>query len=172
MTISMEYLKVLEFIGLKVKALFINTEWLERYGTKKEYTEAMADEFRKLATESGIDTIFINLDTFEEVKRAKEMGVDLALVDTLTEDEERTMLYEQNGVKAISPSMYGYSPYRISYAMITRLGEGIVRKIEDRLPRRKLLFFAHEVDGWRFPCLKDTLHCRICWEEMMDVWRG
>lgn len=172
MTVSVEYLKVLEFIGLKVKVLFINTEWLERFGTKKEYTEAMADEFRKLATELGIDTIFINLDTFEEVKRAKEMGVDLTLVDTLTEDEERIMLYEQNGVKAISPSMYGYSPYRISYAMITRLGEGIVRKIEDRLPGRKLLFFEYPVDGWRFPCLKDTLHCRICWEEMMDVWRG
>jgi len=106
------------------------------------------------------------------VKKAKETGVDLALVDTLTEDEERTMLYEHNGVKAISPSLYGYSPYRISYAMIRRLGEGIVRKMDSRLPKRKLLFFEHAVDGWRFPCLEDTLHCRICWEEMMNVWRS
>ena len=172
MTISVEYLKVLEFIGLKIKALFINTEWLERFGTKKEYTGAIANELSELASELGIEEVFINLDAFEEVKKAKEMDVDLALVDTLTEDEERTMLYEHNGVKAISPSMYGYSAYRISYAMITRLGEGIVRKLQNRLPRRKLLFFEHAVDGWRFPCLEDTLHCRICWEEMMHVWRS
>ncbi|MCK4735943.1 MAG: nitrogenase component 1 [Methanophagales archaeon] len=172
MTISVEYLKVLEFIGLKIKALFINTEWLERFGTKKGYTGAIAKELSELASELGIEEVFINLDAFEEVKKAKERGVDLALVDTLTEDEERTMLYEHNGVKAISPSLYGYSPYRISYAMITRLGEGIVRKLQNRLPKRKLLFFEHAVDGWRFPCLEDTLHCRICWEEMMHVWRS
>ncbi len=172
MTISLEYLKLLEFIGLKIKALFINTEWLERFGTKKRYTNEIANEFRMLANKLGVEEVFINLDAFEEVKKAKARAVDLALVDTLIEDEERTMLYEHNGIKAISPSLYGYSPYRISYAMITRLGEGIVRKIGNRLPRRKLLFFEHAVDGWRFPCLKDTLHCRICWEEMMQIWRG
>jgi len=172
MTISVEYLKMLEFIGLNIKVLFINTEWLERFGTKKEYTDAIANELREHANKLGIEAVFTNLEAFEEVKKAKETGVDLALVDTLTDDEERTMLYEQNGVKAMSPSLCGYSAYRISYAMITRLGEEIVRKMENRLPKRKLLFFDYAVNGWRFPCLEDTLHCRICWEEMMNVWRS
>ncbi len=173
MTISVEYLKVLEFIGLKINTLFINTEWLERFGTKKEYTDAIAKELNELANNMGIEEVFINLDAFEEVKKAREKGVDLALVDTLSEDEERTMLYEHEGIKAMSPSLYGYSSYRISYGMITKLGEEIVRKIQNRLPVRKnLLFFEYAVDSWRFPCFEDALQSRICWEEMMDVWRS
>ncbi len=174
MTVSVEYLKVLEFIGLKIKKLFINTEWLERFGTKKEYTLDLANKLSELAygLGIGIEEVFINLDVFDEIEKSKD--VDLSIIDTLQYDEERVMLYESKGLRALSPSLHaGYSPYRISYKMMERLGEAIVTGIRSRVPegKRKLLYFHYGVDGWRFPCFKDTLHCRICWEEMMNIWR-
>lgn len=171
MTVSVDYLKVLEFIGVKIKKLFINTEWLERFGTKKDYTLALANKLCDLANGLGIEDTFINLDVSEEIEKSKD--VDLAVIDALQYDEERVMLYESRGLKAFSPMWQGgYSPYRISYRMIARLGEAIVNRMQSRMPQRELLYFQYDFDGWRFPSLKDKLHCQICWEEMMGVWRG
>jgi len=170
MTVSIEYLKILEFIGVTVTKLFINTEWLERFGTKKEHTAELADELAKRANELGISEVAINLDASDEVNAAK--GVDLAIISTLTDNNERAMFYEHNGIPAINPDLYGYSAYRISHSMIITLARALAGKINGRQSDRRLLFYDYPIDGWRFPCLKETLHCRTCWEETMsDVWR-
>jgi len=170
MPVSIEYLRILEFIGVSIKKLFINTEWLERFGTKKEHTAQLADELEKRANELGISEVAINLDVSDEVKAVK--GVDVAIVSTLTDNNERVMFYEHNQIPAINPDLYGYSPFRISYSMITTLAKVIAGKINDRRSDRQLLFYDYATDGWRFPCLKETLHCRKCWEETVsDVWR-
>ena len=170
MPVSIEYLKILEFIGVAIKKLFINTEWLERFGTKKEHTAQLTDELGKRANDLGIDEVFVNLDASDEINAAK--GVDVAIVSTLTDNNERTMFYEHNGIPAINPDLYGYSPFRISYSMIITLARALAGKVNGRRSDRRLLFYDYPIDGWRFPCLKETLHCRTCWEETVsDVWR-
>ena len=171
LTTSLSYLKTLEYIGLNVKVLFINTEWLERFGTSREYAEKVAEKLAEHAQEMGIENVYINIDVFKEVEIARKNAIDLALIDTF-ENIEREMLYEKEHVNAFSPSSVGYSPFRISYRMTERLAEAIVQELHKSHNKKNLLIFKYKMDGWRFPCFSDILYGRMCWEELMkNVWR-
>ena len=167
------FLKLFEKLGLNISILVVNTWWWRRWGMSPSNAKKVADEFIKnLRSLNSEFDVYVDLPIQDEVERIKEKDVDLAIGDILISDVSRTMLYEQNGIRHISPYYIGYSSFRISLFQILRLAEAIRDKLSQRIDKKDLIYLRYNYHPDRFPTLMSDLRDEIRWERIMKkVWR-
>jgi nitrogenase molybdenum-iron protein alpha/beta subunit len=172
-TVTPEFMRILEDLGLVIKCICVNTDWWKRWGLSEDAARQVIEAFQiEIGKLRSSPHVYIDLDINEETERIKESGTDLAVIDVLISDPSRVMYYEDRGIKALSPYMMRYSAFRISYLQIIHLGEIIEAKLKSPLPVRDLLYLRYNYHGHRFPTMLSDLGEEILWEEIMqNVWR-
>ncbi|MBW2120193.1 MAG: hypothetical protein JRH09_20055, partial [Deltaproteobacteria bacterium] len=107
------------------------------------------------------------------VDRIKQDDIDLAIGDVLVSDISRAMLYENHGIRSLSPHSMGYSSFRISFSQIAYLGTMIASRLNSPVPGRDLLYLRYQYHPERFPTLVTDLSDELRWEKIMKkVWRS
>jgi hypothetical protein len=170
---TMEFMRLLESLGLAIKVVCVNTDWWTRWGFSENAIRQVAEAFQtELGGLRSNPHIYVNLDANEEMEKIGEGGVDLAFVEVLTSDPSRVMLYERNGVKALSPRMMHYSPLRVTYSQIARLGTVIDDKLKSLLLPRDLLYLDQSYHGRASLIGPSDLDEEVFWKEIaQSAWR-
>lgn len=173
LTATPNFVETLEYLGVEIKIVIIDIRWWKRWGfsasSSGKVTKELTNQIKSLYSNV---VFYVDLNIEEEIERIKEAGVDLAIADLIQADTSRRMLYENNGIKAISSFYMGYSPYRMSFSQIVHLGKMIASKLRTPLPERNLLYLKNKYHKYRFPTLITDLSEELLWEEVMEkVWR-
>ncbi len=169
-----QFMKLLEMLGLEIKVVFINTVWWKRFGFSGNDARKVINELKNQM--KGLQSnlaVFEELNVSEEVEEIKKRDVDIAISDVLASDTSRTMFYENEGIKSVTPHFMGYSPFRISFSQIARLGKVITDRLNSNPPQHELLYLKYPRHQYRFPTMLSDLSEELRWEEIMKkVWRG
>ena len=169
-----EFMSLLELFGLNIKMLCISTQWWRRWGMSKKVAKKLVTELKHNLKElQSNPKIYVDLTIEEEVDRIKQDDIDLAIGDVLVSDISRAMLYENHGIRSLSPHSMGYSSFRISFSQIAYLGTMIASRLNSPVPGRDLLYLRYQYHPERFPTLVTDLSDELRWEKIMKkVWRS
>jgi len=122
---------------------------------------------------SSNPSIYTDLKIDEELDAIRQKEVDLVICDVLVSDISRTMLYENNGIRSVSPHYMGYSSFRISFSQVKKLAEIILSAFNSKPYKRDLIYFKYDYHKERFPTLISDIPDELRWERIMKhVWRG
>ena len=174
-TVSVEFLKLIELLDIKVEAVFISTEWLDRIGADQSKTLKLADELASAISSSlkSSPDVFINLDVYSEAAKAKEKGVDIALLANFSDSLERTLIYDRQGVVSLSVNESGFSMFRYSFSNLLKLPYMIIALLNNPCLKREPIFTRLSFHPYLYPVTLDETSFRLCHEAIMrEVWKG
>ncbi|GAB6163903.1 hypothetical protein JCM12298_30630 [Desulfothermus naphthae] len=167
------FIRLLEELGLRIELLLINTFWWRRWGMAKKTAKKVVKEFIESLNISSNPSIYTDLNIDEELDAIKRKEIDLVICDVLISDISRTMLYENSGIRSVSPHYMGYSSFRISFSQVKKLAEIILSALNSKPYKRDLIYFKYDYHKERFPTLISDIPDELRWERIMKhVWRG
>ncbi len=167
------FIRLLESLGLSIRLILINTLWWRRWGMSKYTSNKLIKEFIDSLNINSSPIIYNDLYIDEELSIIKQRNIDLVICDVLVSDISRTMFYENNGIRSISPHYMGYSSFRISFSQVKKLAQIILHAFNSNLPKKDLIYFKYAYHKERFPTLISDISDELRWERIMKyVWRG
>jgi len=167
-----KFVRLLESLGLEIKAFFINTGWWRKWGMSCGTAKKLANELISNLELSSSASIYIDLKLYDELEAIKENEVDLVVCDVFVSDRSRAMFYESHSIPSLSPHAMGYSSFRISFFQVIKLAKMVEDAVNSKRLSKELIYFRYRYHPERFPTMLSDLSDELRWEKIMKkIWR-